>query len=103
MLYANLVKHNKQNSPLLFEEAKRMYLNHGCRDVRNGIPYTYDYWMKDSKGERSGGYVPMSENEIKIYATHWIMHNIGALVLKGYLKVLPQIEFGKIKLTCPTD
>jgi hypothetical protein len=98
-LYANLVKHFNSNTPLQFEEAKEMYLKYGCREMRDGIPYTYNYWKsRDKDNNPIGGYEPMTENEIRICATHWIMHNIGSLVLKGYLKCIPQIEFGKIKI-----
>lgn len=99
-LYAKLVKNSNEGTVLQYEECEEMYLKYGCRGIRSGIPHTYNnYKSWDEKSDSwKGAYEAMTECEIQRATSMWIMHNIGSLVLKGYLKVLPQIEFGKIKI-----
>lgn len=81
-----------RDESLLFSEVKPIYVNHVCRTVQNGVPYYFNYWWRNDKDEIVGRDEPMSEQQILAASVMWLTHNIGSLVLKGYLKVLPVLE-----------
>lgn len=83
---------------LTMPEIKQIYIKYACREVRNGVPYFWDYWKNyDYINKKSvGGWVKRPDKHLNQLVTMWLMNNIGSLVLKGYLKVLPIIEL-KIK------
>ncbi len=78
---------------ILFAEAESIYVSRVCREVREGIPHTYNYWIDNGEGKSKGGFEPMPKEMVVNRVIMWLTCNIGALVLKGYLKVMPIIEF----------
>jgi len=96
-LYTVLLKKIKTNDPITFEEAKEIYIGWGCREVRGGVPHSYNPWWKDNNGVERGRWEPLNEWEVATRTMLWLTSNIGALVLKGYLKVIPQIELKELK------
>ena len=102
-LYALIVKKISENKSVNIQDAKDLYLAYGCKEIRGGVPCTFNYWanhytLPDGTTGYKGAYEPMPQSMIERYATLWIMTNIGSLVIKGYLKIIPQIEFGKIQI-----
>ena len=96
----------KSGDKLTIEESRKIYIKNVCRSFENGKPAVYNYyykriqepkWNKDGKlildAKFEGRYEPMTEQYLNLTVLQWLTHNIGALVLKGYLKVLPIIEF----------
>ena len=86
---------------IMYVEAKNIYIQKVCQQVRNGIPYTWNAWAEkytDDKGEIQfkGAYQPMTDFELNQRVLLWLTSNIGALVLKGYLKVIPMIEIKRL-------
>lgn len=80
---------------LTFSEAKEIYINNVNREMRNGVPYFFNWWWRNEKDEMVGRLEPMSKEQINIAVITWLTHNIGCLVLKGYLKILPVLELNK--------
>lgn len=83
-------------TPITFEEARKIWVNLVCREVRNGIPHYYNLYLnrleEDGEVKFKGGYEPMNDYMIASRTILWLTSNIGALVLKGYLKAIPTIE-----------
>lgn len=70
-----------------------MFVLYGCRETKNGVPYYTDYWaFQNDKDEWCCQLKPMTEDMARIATLEWLTRNIGSLVLKGYLKVLPVLE-----------
>lgn len=96
-LYALIVDKLNGNEPIYFLEAKDIFIKKVCKQVYDGIPYCFNIYANryvDDSGEVNfkGGYEPMTEDEVTKRVLLWLTSNIGALVLKGYLKLIPQIE-----------
>lgn len=96
-LYALILKKVKNNEAITYEEAKSLYIRFACREVKKGVPQFWNMWWRNDKDEMVGRWQPVSEHELNMRITQWIMTNIGSLVLKGYLQVLPTISFKEIK------
>ena len=97
ILYTLILKKIDSGDPITFLEAKDIYVNHACREVRNGVPQVYNCWWKNEKDEIVGRYQDMSDYEVTTRTMLWLTQNIGSLVLKGCLKVIPQIEISELK------
>lgn len=96
-LYELVVKKIEKNKPILYEEAKNIYFTKSCRNMINGLPHYYtNYHHKDEKGEWVGGRKPYNEWMINTAVVDWLVRNLGILIIKGALKVIPQIELDAI-------
>lgn len=95
-LYIKIQVKLEKNEKLTFNEVRDIYINWACRDVRKGVPYFWNWWWRNEKDEMVGRSEPMSEEQINISTITWLTHNLGCLVLKGYLKVLPAIELESV-------
>jgi len=87
-LYSVILQKLKDNTKLTFDETKRIYLGFVNRNMIDGVPhsYQYDYQAKQYK------LLPMPQEYLGVTIVMWLTQNIGSLVLKGYLKVLPILE-----------
>lgn len=92
VLYGLICKKLETNDVILLQEIKDIYVHYACREVRNGVPYTYNFWWKKENEQWLGRYEPMTSEQVTLWSLKWITQNIGSLVLKGYLKVLPQLQ-----------
>ena len=98
-LYELVIKKLEKDEPILFLEAKDIYIQKVCQNIINGVPQTRVYleekYIKEN-GEEGSRIVermyPMWENELTQRVLMWLTGNIGTLVLKGYLKVIPTID-----------
>lgn len=90
---------------LTLPEVKKIYIENACRNFVDGQPATYNWCYKllrepkwDKKGKQiqsadwQGKYEKMNKELVNFTVLQWFTHNLGALVLKGYLKVLPVME-----------
>ncbi len=100
VLFDLIDKKIKTGDKLTLEESKKIYVQNACRNFSDGKPAVYNYWYKATKQDEQGmniqwqgRYEPMNEQYLGFVVLQWLTHNIGSLVLKGYLKVLPIIEF----------
>ena len=91
ILYNFICEKLEQDEPITFEEAKEMYIKHSCRQVINGIPHEGRNYYKD--GEYKWKLVPMQEEWLKMSVVMYLTRGIGSLVLKGALKITPQLNF----------
>lgn len=92
-LYALICVKLKSNEPILYEEAKDIYFAKACQNLRDGWPHWWNYWgHKDEKGEWVGEWRRYSDDMVKYTVFNWLTSNIGKLVMKGALKIIPQIE-----------
>lgn len=92
LLYGLICEKLKTNKPIHFREAKTIYIEQVCKDVRNGVVYWHNWWWCNEKDEQVGRYEPLPEELVPQRVLLWLTSNIGSLVLKGYLKVIPSIE-----------
>lgn len=82
---------------ITLEETKNIWITAVCREIREGLPYYYDYYKEtiiNSDGNKvwRGGYSLMSDWQITQRSLMWLTSSIGSLVMKGFLKVIPRIE-----------
>jgi hypothetical protein len=91
-LYDVLAKKIDEGSVVTYEEAHSIWLNKACRNVVNGKPHSW-VWRYDQKTKRYTSILePMSDDLIKFTVLNWLTRTIGVLVMKGYLKVIPQVQ-----------
>ena len=86
----------ENNDKILYSEAESIWINKVCKRVVDGVPYYWNYWKNryEENGEVRwrGEYEPMPKEWIPSRVLLWLTANIGSLVLKGHLKVIPMIE-----------
>ena len=88
-----IVQKIETKDSIRFLEALEIFTQVGCKNIRDGIPHYYDNWdRRDEEGRWWGKYKPMDEYRLRVGALTWLTRNIGSLVLKGYLKVIPPLE-----------
>jgi len=72
------------DKPILFIEAKSIYVEKACHNVKDGIPLTWNNWKyQDENGEWHGGWQPMTDYDLTQRVIYWITANIGCLVFNG--------------------
>lgn len=92
-LYSLICDKLATNKPLEYEEVKQIYISKACQQVRDGKVYWYNYYHhKNEKDEWEGGVSFYSEDVVKNIVFCWLTFNIGKLVMKGALKIIPQIQ-----------
>lgn len=96
-LYDLIVEKLKADDKITIQEAKEIWLTKVHSDVRDGVPYYFDYYAggyHDERGEYRyrGAYKPMQDFHVEVTVLNWLMKNIGLLVIRGYLKVIPMVE-----------
>jgi len=100
-LFALICDKLKTDEKILYNEAEEIWVKKVCREVRNGVPHYYNYYKdryeEDGEVKFKGGYEPLPEQWIVQRVLLWLTSNIGSLVLKGYLEVIPQIELKQLK------
>lgn len=95
-LYDLIVEKVKNNQSVEYAEAENIWIDKACRNVTNGVPYGYRYYpLHDGTNNWSSRLEPLDDKEIAFNVMNWLTRNIGILVLKGYLEVIPKIELTK--------
>jgi len=100
-LYALICLKIKNNEKLLFEEARQIYIKYVNRYLIDGVPHHWNYWadrhlMSDGTYGYTSKLEPMNDEEITFCTQEWLITNIGRLVIKGALDVIPQIELKQL-------
>jgi len=96
MLLKLIVEKTQNQEKLTYQEAEKIYLTYAHRYFVNKVPARYNYWVPTSEvGNYTSRLEPMTKEEIEWATTLWLTGNIGKLVLKGYLKILPEMELVK--------
>lgn len=103
-LYRLIVEKLKTGDAITLKEAKNIWLHevHNDHMWQGDKPVHYDYSVpvRDEAGELTGWttkLVPYTEEEMLRNSMLWLTSNIGLLVIKGYLKVIPQIKLDEPK------
>lgn len=97
-LYELIVQKLDTEEKITLVEAKNIWLKDVHTKQYNGVPYRTDHYAErvyDEKGEFRGYTckdVPMTEEEIDFSVMNWLCKNLGVLVIRGYLEVIPMIE-----------
>lgn len=101
-LYALICVKGAGSDKITFEEAREIYINFVNRTFIEGKPYKWNYWANQVKRE-DGTYTytpklePMTDDEIDNNTSNWLIQNLGRLVLKGLLSVIPQVELKRLE------
>lgn len=93
MLFDLLCKKNESSEPIYIDETKKMYVENVCSNLIGGIPHKYNYFHhKNTEDNWVAGLEPIKDDEVTRRSICWLTGTIGILVIKGYLKIIPQIE-----------
>jgi hypothetical protein len=99
-LYKLIVEKIDKCEILNLKEAESIWLEKVHSDTVNGIPYRMDYYAgrHEEHGQvyYTGARVKMTRDEIEFTVMNWLMKNIGLLVIRGYLKVIPTISLKEL-------
>lgn len=94
-LYKLIVGKLDSGDKITLEEAKHIWLHKVHRDWnkdKDGHPMSYGYVWSDVSRDFSYERHRMTESEITLTVLNWLTRNIGLLVVKGALKVIPMID-----------
>lgn len=92
ILYKLLVK--KDVIPL--EAVKKVYINYGCRHTIDGVPYLAHY-VEDSRGNYTLKHFPMNDWQLQRAVFNWLTHNLGVLIIKGFLDMTPLVSLQELE------
>lgn len=96
-LYELICKKIKENCNLTYEEAKQLYIKFGCQTVFDGVPkYQCCLWSKDEHGMMRYEWREQKGEILRLNVLNWLTRNIGLLVIRGYLQVLPALDLTTI-------
>lgn len=90
-LYELICQKLTVNQPITYEEARKIYFAHGCNLMMDGWPHS-GHLVKVDGDDWKVKYFPLTEDEVKYATFNWLTNNIGRLVVKGALKVIPMIQ-----------
>ena len=80
------------------DEVVSIYTKFGISqtNIRNGVACRYSWDLRDEKGDRVGGYVPLRKNKLEIQAIEYFMRHLGKMIVLGYLTVIPKIDLKEL-------
>lgn len=99
-LYELIVKKLEKQDTLTLDEAEHIWKTKVHGNMIDGKPYRTDYYLWETRSWNDSQ-VPMQRFEIEFAVMNWLMKNIGLLVIRGYLKVIPTISLKELKETTP--
>lgn len=92
-LYDLLSDKIKSGGTVTLPEAREIWLHKVCRNMIDGVPHRTSYFpAEDGTNNWYPKNIPMSEDEVLFSVLNWLTKNIGVLVMRGYLKVIPMVE-----------
>lgn len=91
-LYKLISQKLVENKSITYEEAQEIYFKQGCKMMKDGWPHYQSYHQNSTETVPQWHYYRLSEENVKYIVFQWLTFNIGKLVIKGYLKIIPQIE-----------
>ncbi len=89
VLYLFIVDKVEKDEAITFDEAKNLYAKYSCHDLLEGEPARYAPYLVDGKCE----IIKQDKYELRQNVVNYITRGIGSLVLKGALKITPQLQF----------
>lgn len=100
-LYKLIVEKLATGESISIGEAKHIWLTqvHAKHRFIDGKPTRTDYYVPDGEGYYTSRQVIMTEEEILTTSFMWLTSNIGILVVRGYLKVIPMIDVKQLETT----
>lgn len=93
-LYELIVSKLEAEEIVTLREAEQIWRSRVAQNMIKGVPHRMTYYP-DPDPAIDNWYlklVPMSREEITFSVLNWLTKNIGLLVIRGYLKVIPMIE-----------
>lgn len=98
-LYDMIVQKLQNGMPITLEEAESIWREKiAYKRTYNGVPHRTTYVLaKDGSNNWYAEEVPMTADEITFNVINWLTKNIGLLVMRGYLKVIPMVQLEPIK------
>lgn len=104
-LYRLLVEKIKSGDAVTYKEAEDIWLN-DVANIENGVPMHWDYSIavRDDNGNFKGWTsrkIAYTEEYKRFTVVNWLVRNIGLLVIKGYLKVIPMVELAALEAGTP--
>lgn len=91
-LYDLLSKRVATGKTVTYEEAHKIWVSKACRNKIGDKPASW-VWRYDHDKEKYYSVLEeMPDDLIKMTVIGWLTRTIGILVMKGYLKVIPQVE-----------
>lgn len=94
-LYKLIVGKLNSTDKITLDEAKHIWLNKVHRvwmKDKDGHPMANGYYWDDIEERWIDNKHRMTEYEINFTVINWLTRNIGLLVIKGALKVIPMID-----------
>ena len=83
--------------PINYEYVRQIWVNFYANKIIDGQPYRWvNEWEKNNTESKSitiGNFIKMKDGEVRNRVFCWLKGCIGALVFKGYLKVIPNFNF----------
>lgn len=87
----------KKNKPITHDEIREIYLTKVSSHV-------IQYWCWNQATQKNEYWTTKrSDWDIDTGTQNWIVSCIGRLVRKGYLTVIPTIQFKQLEAKCPKD
>lgn len=95
-LYDLIVEKLDSGEKISIQEAEHIWRTKVCRKMVDGVPHRtlYGYW-ENGEWKPWAKDIPMTDDDITFAVLDWLTRNIGLLVIRGYLKVIPMIELEK--------
>lgn len=93
-LYDLTVERVAAQRAITLDEAVEIYSTKVCRNFVDGKPAGYVWRFNETRDKYTAELEPLTDFELQQRSIQWLMTSIGALVMKGYLKVTPMIELG---------
>ena len=94
--YNILVEKIKNNENISYSEMEIFYFEKVAKNKDKMYWCYYKNVERDDNGnfvKFIGGYKPLEPWQIEMRVKDWTIRTIGILVIKGYLKILPVIDF----------
>jgi hypothetical protein len=86
-----------KGQPIQYDEVKSVWIKYYSPSIINGEPHRWasDWDKNDEKNQKFivGVFIKMTDQEIRNRVFCWLKGCIGALIFKGYLKVIPNFDF----------
>lgn len=91
-LYDLLSKKVEKGTTVTYKEAHNIWLNKACRNKIGNKPASWVWRYDHEKDKYYSVLEVMSDDLVKMTVIGWLTRSIGLLVMKGYLKVIPQVQ-----------
>ena len=96
-LYILIARKLNNNKKIYLDDARKIYVSKVCRNKSSdGKPQKQVFIYSEKRKSYSFRWENMTNHEIACRSIMWLTANIGSLVLKGHLTIVPQIEINQV-------